>query len=255
MLSPQNNNPKSEKEKEKLNRRWAIYIDIEGFGALYDRDNQVIIALSDLMEGIYLIGEHCYPESPDRIFAHQIGDGFVIVGEFGSLSLEVPISIAIVLLRHIAACGRFGKAAIGEGQFADITGYYPERIRQKRSSNGSLQIGRGIMTLFPVMGTALIDAVSISKRSPSGSLLTLSHRNRSRVMSECKIVELPKNDIISIDWVHSQISLVDKLQECAGLKKPSPVAIEEAFHQYCLNHRPPDHWDVSTRKLLGLKVR
>ena len=49
------------------------------------------------------IGERCYPESPDRRFAHQTGDGFVIVSEFGTASLRVPAAIAIALLRHVAA--------------------------------------------------------------------------------------------------------------------------------------------------------
>lgn len=255
MLDSKTNKQKSNSAKGIPDQRWAIYIDVEGFSALYNRDNQILVALGGLMEGIFLIGEGCYPESPDRIFAHQTGDGFVIVGEFGLKSLEVPVAIAVALLRHVAAGGRFRKASIGEGQFSDITGCYPDRVRQRQTPNGSIRMGRGIMTLFPVMGTALIDAVSVVKRSPSGSLLTLSYGNKSRLPSDCHIVDLPDAEIISVDWVHSQTPLVDELQRCAGLKRPSPIAIEEAFHQYCLNHKPPEKWVRWTRQLLNLRSR
>lgn len=37
-------------------QRWSIHIDIEGFGALWKREDRVVQALGDLMEGIYWIG-------------------------------------------------------------------------------------------------------------------------------------------------------------------------------------------------------
>ena len=66
-------------KEDSMGSRWSIYIDSEGFDALYETDDQILLSLGDLMEGIYLIGPHCYLEKPDRIFAHQTGDGFAIV--------------------------------------------------------------------------------------------------------------------------------------------------------------------------------
>jgi hypothetical protein len=168
-----------------MKERWVIYVDIEGFGVLYGRDKQVLLSLGDLMEAIFLIGEKFCNESPDRIFAHQTGDGFVIVSEFGSKSLEVPIAISIALLRHVAAHGRFAKASIGEGEFADITDLYPVSVLKARLKDGSVRMGGGLMTLFPVMGTALIDAVAVAKRSPSGALLTVASSKHTRIPAEC----------------------------------------------------------------------
>ena len=34
--------------------RWAILIDIEGFSKLYGCENQILLALCDLIEGIFL---------------------------------------------------------------------------------------------------------------------------------------------------------------------------------------------------------
>jgi hypothetical protein len=36
--------------------RWSIYIDIEGFSALYEQENQVLHSLGMLAEGIGWIG-------------------------------------------------------------------------------------------------------------------------------------------------------------------------------------------------------
>lgn len=81
--------------------RWAINIDLEGFGHLYDKEDLVLLSLCELMEGIYRIGVRYYPESPDRIFAHQLGDGFVIVSDFPEDTLDRPVAIALSLLRHV----------------------------------------------------------------------------------------------------------------------------------------------------------
>jgi hypothetical protein len=46
--------------------RWAIHID-ERFGTLYDHHNDVLLALSALMEGVHRIGTAVFPDSPDRL--------------------------------------------------------------------------------------------------------------------------------------------------------------------------------------------
>jgi hypothetical protein len=232
--------------------RWCIYIDIEGFGKLYGKDNIVILALRDLMEGIFLIGKNCYPETPNRIFAHQTGDGFAIVSEFHTESLEVPVAISIALLRHVASNGRFAKASIGEGEFADISGLYPDCVIDAQINGGSVHMGDGLMTIFTVMGTALINAHNIGKQSPKGSLLTLASCNLERVPEGCIIKKVEDGKLISIDWVHSQLQLVSQIQESAQLKHPTSELIKALFVQYKLNHNPPQPWVDSTSELLHL---
>ena len=61
-------------------RRWAIYIDIEGFSEIYSKDEaRAAAGLSAIMEGIYRVGTTVCAEAPNRLFVHQTGDGFVIV--------------------------------------------------------------------------------------------------------------------------------------------------------------------------------
>lgn len=237
-----------------MTQRWAIYVDIEGFSALYDREDLVLRALGDLMEGIYLIGEKCYPESPNRLFAYQTGDGFVIVSEFGASILEVPVAVSIALLRHVAGRGRFAKASIGEGEFADILGCYPKRIRTAYKDGDTIPLGSGggLMTLFPVMGTALIDGVGIARRSPSGALLTLSAQNQHRLPTECIKRVVDEQDVVSVDWVHTDLPLVTSLQQKAGLRNPPPGLIKYFFSVYAKKQRPPKPWIDGTAAYLDL---
>lgn len=57
----------------------GINIDIEGFGLRYDQSMQALPPLNALMEGIFQIGSNKYNDDLTRLFAHQFGDGFVIV--------------------------------------------------------------------------------------------------------------------------------------------------------------------------------
>lgn len=232
--------------------RWAIYIDVEGFGALYDREDTVLWALGDLMEAIFLIGTNCYPETPDRIFAHQTGDGFVIVSEFAAKTLDVPVAIAIALLRHVSVRGRFAKAAIAEGGFAGINGCYPKRVRDAEDKDGRVFMGGGLMTTFPVMGTALINAVAVAKRSPSGALLTLNASDVPRLPSGCLVQHIAEETLVAIDWVHSSTPLVAEIQATAGLQTPSAEAMANHFSNYMRTTAVKQEWKANSNWFLSL---
>lgn len=105
--------------------RWGIYIDIEGFGSRYDPTMKALLPLNALMEGIFNIGSKKYNDDVTRLFAHQFGDGFVIVSCFEENSLDRPAAIAIALMRHVLVGGGLAKASISEGGFSDIKGCYP----------------------------------------------------------------------------------------------------------------------------------
>jgi hypothetical protein len=92
--------------------RWSIYVDIEEFSETYESGTQPFRSLGALMTAIHSVGSRAYPESPARIFAHQLGDGFVIVGEFGWPDLEQPCSIATCLLRAVLLAGGAAKAVV-----------------------------------------------------------------------------------------------------------------------------------------------
>ena len=105
--------------------RLAIYIDIEGFSERYLRKEvEMLKLLGVLMDGIYQIG--VFNSARWRLFAHQIGDGFILVSEFGMASSENAVAVATVLMRLVLSVGGFAKCGISEGKFGDIGDGMPE---------------------------------------------------------------------------------------------------------------------------------
>jgi hypothetical protein len=234
------------------NESWSLLIDIEGFGSLWEREDRVLWALGHLLEGIVLVGRNFYPREPDRLFAHQIGDGVLIKSDFHEESLERAVAIAISLLRHVAASGRFASAVLTEGEMSDIQGRYPKVVRDALEADHTVSLRMGLLTLFPVMGTALIRAVRLSENSPSGSLLLVNAALRARLPSGLMLQDVTEQSVVSIDWVHSELPLVQKIQAGAGLRSPSPSQLERAFRAYFDEQHPPLSWRANTALLLQL---
>lgn len=232
--------------------RWAISIDLEGFGDLYDKENLILLSLGELMEGIFRVGCQCFPESPDRLFAHQLGDGFVIVSDFPEDTLNRPMAIALALLRHVAHSGRFAKATISEGKFADIQSCYPSVVVEAAGSDRRVSLGAGVMTLFPVMGTALIRAFLLAKNCPSGPLLAVASAERHRLPGGLVIYEVPSRDIIVVDWIHSQNEFATEIAKKAGLNNPNISRMSEMLNSYCQKQNVTKEWQESVRDFLGV---
>lgn len=231
-------------------KRWAIYIDIQGFGTLWGEGDKALLALCELMRAIYRIGTICYPSSPERLFAHQFGDGFLVVSDFEEESLERCVTIAIALLRHVAPTGCFAKASIIEGGMQGINGCYPEEVMSNSDNDSVVILGEGLMTIVPVMGTALIRGVQLDKKSPKGPLL---------VIEKVKIDRLPQGvstsdageEIVSINWITYQSNLLSDIQRRANLKSPSKTDMEELLLQYCKEHKKlPEVWVENVTKYL-----
>lgn len=230
--------------------RWAIYIDIQGFSALWEKEDAVLLSLGELMLAIVRIGRNCYPNSPDRIFAHQFGDGFLIISDFPEENLERCVNIAIALLRHVASSGRFAKAFIIEGQMTDIKNCYPTEVLNYLESDLTVSLSMGLMTIVPVMGTALIRGASLEKNSPSGPLLIIETSKIKRVPKELVLINTSDERVTSIDWVHFNSELLSKIQNQAKLQVPNELKIEESLRKYCKEHSLKDDWTQNVYRYL-----
>lgn len=233
-------------------KRWGIYIDIEGFGKRYDQTMQALIPLNALMEGIFQIGTEKYNDDISRLFAHQFGDGFVIVSCFEEKSLDRPVAIAIALMRHILASGGVAKASIAEGGFSDIRDCYPRKITNLEK-DGRIFIGSGLMTIIPVMGTALINAVGLDKRSPSGSLLTIDKGNKDRISPDFIMREI-ENGLLSINWLKGDSKLVSDISSAAKLKNPSESERIEQLANYVRDNELKPNWVRTTCFEQGMTI-
>lgn len=239
-----------------MDRRWAISIDIEGFSTLYESSesgkDRAIWALHELMDAVIKIGRCAYPgdvtiNEADRIFAHQFGDGFVIVSDFEETDSCRCIAIATTIMRHMAMKGVCTKAAISTGDMADIHGCYPDSVRF--SDNGTLPLGAGLMTTIPVMGTALTKAYKLSSRV-SGSVL---------VVDKLAFVHIPDFLVVSCDdeccfinWRSDKHDLARTISEKSGLEFGDKDQLLGLFEKYIERvPRPPEKWIECSRASIG----
>ncbi|MDZ7779957.1 MAG: hypothetical protein U5R14_08515 [Gemmatimonadota bacterium] len=80
--------------------RSSLYIDVQGFKQRSSRDH--VQAIGELMAAIARIGRRVFPKERERLFAHQFGDGFLVVSDYPEENLDRCAAIAIALIRRLA---------------------------------------------------------------------------------------------------------------------------------------------------------
>lgn len=229
--------------------RTALYIDIEGFASIYPNDEvRALQSLGRLMNGIIQIGAKVFPDSPNRLFAHQTGDGFVVVSEFHDRSSQFLLGIPIVLMRYLLTSGGIAKTGVADGKFGDIQGCYPDIPIE----DGNLvRLGGGLLRTFSCMGTALINANKMSHRE-RGALLLLDS-SMADCLPEATIISKKEKDYVVIDWIHTDVPEIPEICEKAGLSCPSTQINEEALRSYVAKASTnlPDEWKINTISLNG----
>ena len=211
-----------------------------------------MLAVGRLMEAIYAIGTTHSATVPDRLFAHQFGDGFVIVSDFSEESAERPLGIAIALLRHLISSRVACKAAISCGGFSDVFGCYPERVRDAADDHHRVRLGEGLMTINPVMGTALNASYELAGKC-RGSVLLIKDKCFADIPVE--LVVSSRNPTV-VDWVHTEIDTAREISETAGLSYPTGTRLESLLHEYVEGGSAgaSTTWVTSTLSANGLSV-
>jgi hypothetical protein len=235
--------------------RWGLYIDVEGFSSIYDKDKlRAIRALNELMEALYTIGSSGFSKAKGRIFMHQLGDGFVVVSEFPEETPETPLSICLGVMRHLIARGVATKAGISGGGFSDVFGAYPPAIQKAAEDHRYVPLGDnsdyGLMTIIPVMGSALTRSHRLLSRQ-HGALLLLDTTAFCRLPSG--IITRAKSPTV-IDWVHSDFPRVRELCNSCGLEYVNSSEAEAFLRKYVKDNRPclPPEWVSSTMSSAAL---
>jgi len=229
--------------------RWVLWVDVEGFSYLYrEKDSFIEIQLKELQSDLFKIGNDIFPQYSERLFIHQVGDGFVIKPTIGEENLDRPISITIALLRMTLMRGACLKIALGEGSISDVTGLWQKEIQDKYENN-MVRIGEGIMTLFPIMGDGLIDAYNYSKCA-SGPLLIVRDDLRDCLPKDgLNFIEYNKH--IEIDWIHSRADFAQDILTAMGAKADVKELCLK-LEQYIKKAKSlPDNW----RKAAFLLIR
>ncbi len=228
---------------------WCIYIDVEGFSALLDKDHvRAYRALGEMMRAIFRIGRYCYaPLSPDLLCAYQFGDGFVIMSDWHEQSLDRCVAVAGAIMCHVAgASGCYTRAAIAEGELADIQGCYPDEVMQEMKDGCKIWLREGLMVITSVIGEGLTRTYGLAgkgKPASSGPLLIISECDATRVDASVPRSLIPGPDgLVSIDWVHMKSELLSAIQQQAGLEAPSLADIEVSLASYCAEQPVKAEW-------------
>lgn len=233
------------------NVRWALWVDIEGFGSLYKDTvgSKAIWALHHLMQDLYRIGALVYPHEGERLFIHQLGDGFIVEPDFGDMDLTRPLAIGTALLRASLLRGRCLKVGIGLGTLADVQSCYPGEV-MKNFQNGAAPLGAGLMTIIPVMGDGLVDANKVSGRA-SGPLFITRPDLHDAIPPE-GVPMITRETHIEIDWIHADLPEAKKIQDRLGCKG-DPATYETQLRAYVdadESKSLPDRWRKSAELLI-----
>ena len=227
---------------------WSLYIDIEGFKVIFEKEeDKVLWFLHNLMENIIDIGEKGYSDEGERLFIHQIGDGFIIFPDFGDKDLLKPISIASVLMQLSAVNGGFLKAGISYGGHADYSSCYP--LDDCGREGSTIPLGSGLMTIMPVLGMGLIRAFEIT-RCASGPILIIDKKLVDFPnINQFEIKHYEKH--IEINWLKPTNHEVNNLLKKISIKLPNPEIIKERLKEYLLNYNElPDLWKKAAENVI-----
>jgi hypothetical protein len=235
--------------------RWGLYIDVEGFSDLYDDDRpRALSALRELTDVLYKIGRSDFLRHRGRTFIHQLGDGFAVVSESDEETAATPLAVCLVVMRHLIDNGVATKAGISKGGFEDIFGCLPPGVQEAAESDRYVPLGEsaggGLMTITPVMGSALTRAHKLLARRRGAVLL----------LDSAAFCGLPLGTITRarsptvVDWVHSDCPLSQELCQSSGLKYLDPSAVAERLLSYLEAHDKAlsQGWLASTRDAAGL---
>lgn len=208
------------------NKRWVIYIDIEGIFEHYKRNEEIEVfrKIDDTLKSIYYIGTQIYNKEPWRLFVHQCFDGFFIVSSTDNEELKRPISIAVLLMRSAVLQNYVIKSAIAVEGVADVADCY-----SVKSENGVILLGEGLMTITRIMGKGMANAYKLSKQV-SGPLLLIEDTEASSAI-EFKNSKTG-NFAFGLNWLSSEFN-----DDMAKLN-PKENAI---FDQKLLSNRMRDY--------------
>jgi hypothetical protein len=203
------------------------------------------------MDGVLCLGENYHRLGGSRLFAHQIGDAFLIVDEHTNSAVHRIIAIAIALMQNTLVKGnRVCKSAISAGGLADVQGCYPERVRDRSQGGRSVAMGEGLLTTFPVMGTSLIRSFKISKKAKGPLLIIDDGQIASTATAGYRLRKMDGYSLL--DWIHSRSDLVDQCKDLLNISTLTDSLIERKMRDYINSNCLKEEWKENARKYLEL---
>lgn len=231
-----------------MDKRGALFIDIEGFGALYGTEqSDSLWGLSDLMDGIITIGRESPRLGVPRIFAHQFGDGFVIVND-SSPSIGRLVSIAVALHQYVLVkAGHFCGSALERGGLSDVIGCYPKAVAESELKNRAVRLGDGLMTITPVTGTALIKTYKLL-RNFHGAIVVLPVAFKADLEGGTRCLE--EDGHIFVNWLDSATTTVSVARQILSIAGYLPADLRKLFDKAAARNACKPDWIERTKSYL-----
>lgn len=221
-----------------------MFVDIQGFAALYGGHHDSLWGLSELMRGVYLLGAEAKRLGISRLFAHHIGDGFVLVDDGGPANVTRLVSVAVVLHQFtLIKTGHFCATAVERGEMADVMGCYPEEVRDARSKHGAVPLGDGLMTIFPVMGTAIIKTVKLQAKAHAATILFPAAQAAGLADG---IRTKAEDDNLFVDWVGSMSPTIKMAREILAIDRVTPAQLVGSVDAAILRNKCKPDWAERT---------
>ncbi len=234
-----------------VDQRPAVFIDVEGFGSLYGNESaDSLWGLSDLMEGVIIIGRGAPEAGLARIFAHQFGDGFVITEDCnGGVGRMAAVAIALhqfVLIKSRHFC----RSALEKGGLSDVMGCYPKAVTE--SGGSTVMLGEGLLTITPVIGTALIKTYKLLG-DHRGSVAVVPAHYRNEL--EHGIVAIEENGVLYLNWIESVSDTLDRCRHILRIGRYNADALRVLFTKAAQRNDCPARWLERTEPYLRLRTR
>jgi len=240
-----------------MQNRCGIFIDIEGTSNLYIKDELFFYnAIDTLLTTALNICYTYIPQENNRLFLHQMGaDGIFLISERMYKEVEIPISIAIVIMQNMLLQGVVCKGGISKGDNADIQSCHPT-LQDLLSTDPPNPASGGLMSRLNIMGTALINSYKFASIKPSGGRLAVD-RSIMTVTPQNIIISQSMNEMSIIDWVHSYTVKMKAIYESIATTPPEKDNLKKILTQYVkeTGDSAKKDWGENTLKFNGCKKR
>lgn len=158
-------------------------------------------------------------------------------------------------MRAAIGSGIATKAAISVGKMSDVQGLYPEIVREKMEHSVA-GVGAGLMTINPVMGTALANAYTAGKKH-RGAVLLVDAPLAQEIPEWAASTNLPpaSTSIAAVDWIHSEPPELRELCSLAGIPYVENAMAATALKRYVDENKGlSEEWKANTLTATGLEA-
>jgi hypothetical protein len=103
-----------------------------------------------------------------------------------------------------------------------------------KTTDGASQCAERLLTAFPVMGMALINAHRLGTCKPRGARLAVD----SRMMKDIPggvVVSYRDKDLLVVDWIHTWTTRMEEIISKTHIQLPSRESLQEKLVNYVAN--------------------